>query len=298
MHQLPLVSVAIITYNQKVFLKEAIESVLQQDYEPLEIVIGDDCSRDGTQEMLKEYERKMPGKFVLRLSEKNGGNTANSNAVHFACSGKYMAWLGGDDLMLPGKIRKQVAFMENNPDHNIVYHNLDVFESASGKHLYFFNNAKTAYTGAVGVLIKHGTFNGACATMVRRNAAPGYGFDSKLLIASDWLYWVDHLANGGNIGYINEVLGRYRRHGENVTSFGSPLAIQGVNDWIDTCTILCQRFPQYKKHIHKRLSLILRGARRIEYLPYLKKSLKYYFFNIPSWVMLLVYLISFKKIKL
>lgn len=298
MRDSPLVSVAIITYNQKSFLKEAIESVLQQDYEPFEIVIGDDCSTDGTQEMLIEYEKKMPGKFVLQLAEKNGGNTANSMAVHFACRGKYIAWLGGDDLMLPGKIIKQVQFMEDNPDYNIVYHNLDVFDSVSGRHLHFFNNAKTAYTGGVEILIKHGTFNGACATMVRRSASPDYGFDSKLIIASDWLYWIDHLAKGGKIGYISEVLGRYRRHENNVTSFASPLAIQGINDLIDTCAILLHRFPHFKKNINNRLSLILRGARRIEYLPYLKRSLKYDFFNIPSWVMLLVYLFSFKQIKL
>ena len=51
----PLVSVAIITYNQKQFLKEAIESVLLQDYEPLQIVVGDDGSTDGTHELLAEY---------------------------------------------------------------------------------------------------------------------------------------------------------------------------------------------------------------------------------------------------
>ncbi|MEO6404103.1 MAG: glycosyltransferase [Ferruginibacter sp.] len=298
MQDMPLVSVAIITYNQKIFLREAIESVLAQDYENIEIVIGDDFSTDGTQEMLLGYKQSYGSKFILRFAEKNQGNTANSNQVHFACSGKYIAWLGGDDIMLPGKIRKQVDFMEKNPGYNIVYHNLDVFDSETKRHLYYFNNTRTAYTGHVEVLIKHGTFNGACATMVRRSASPVYGFDSKLLIASDWLYWIEHLVKGGKIGYLNEVLGQYRRHGNNVTSFSSPLAIQGVNDWIDTCFILLQRFPHYKKHIFNRLSLILRGARRIEYLPNLTKSLKYNLFNIPSWVFLVTHYLSLKKIKL
>ena len=58
----PLVSVAIITFNQAEFLRECIESVLQQDYANLEIVVADDGSTDGTQEMLRDYDRNHPEK--------------------------------------------------------------------------------------------------------------------------------------------------------------------------------------------------------------------------------------------
>jgi glycosyltransferase involved in cell wall biosynthesis len=98
---LPLVSLAIITYNQKDYLRECIESVLSQDYENIEIVIADDCSTDGTQDMLREYDKKYPNKFVLKLSERNQGITANSNLALFACCGKYIAMTGGDDIFLP-----------------------------------------------------------------------------------------------------------------------------------------------------------------------------------------------------
>ncbi len=100
---LPLVSVAVITYNQKEFLRECIESILAQDYPNLEIVIADDASSDGTQDMLRDYDVQFPDKFVLKLAGRNQGITANSNEAHFACTGKYIAWMGGDDLMLPGK---------------------------------------------------------------------------------------------------------------------------------------------------------------------------------------------------
>ena len=295
---MPLVSVAIITYNQKEFLKLAIESVLLQDYKPIEIVVGDDCSTDGTQQMLKVYQQKYPGTFIIKLSEKNDGITSNSNAVHFACTGKYIAWLGGDDLMLPTKITKQVAFLESNPDFNIVYHNLDAFDSQTGKHLYFFNSRNSPHTGNITQLIKYGTFNGACATMIRRSASPANGFDERIPVASDWLYWVEHLSRGGKIGYINEVLGRYRKHEKNVSNPNSEKAPQGNIDTFETCNILLQRYPEYKKIIDYRLSVFYRTLRKYDYKMNLLQSLKYNLFNIPSFIMLSVYFLSFKKIKL
>jgi glycosyltransferase involved in cell wall biosynthesis len=297
-NDLPLVSIAIITYNQKDFLKDAVESVLAQTYKNIEIVVGDDCSPDGSQEMLREYDKKYPGKFVLQLAEKNIGITGNSNAVHHACTGKYIAWLGGDDLFNPDKIEKQVAFMEAHHDHNIVYHNLDVFESPSGKHLFFFNNKSNTYTGDVRTMIKHGTFNGACSTMVRHSASPAYGFDSDIPLASDWLYWIEHLINGGKIGYINEVLGKYRRHNKNVTSGVSEHAPQGYLDLLKTCEILQQKYPQYQKEINHRLSIIYRTGRKYGYVENLIKSLKHNIFNFPAAAVLAIHLLSFKKIKL
>lgn len=298
MNELPLVSVAIITYNQKEFLKEAIESVLIQNYKPIEIVVGDDFSSDGSQEMLKDYQNKYPGIFVLKLASKNEGITPNSNAVQAACSGKYIAWLGGDDIMLAGKISKQVEFLESHPDYNIVYHNLDVFDSFTGNHLHYYNSPKSCYTGDVTQLIKHGTFNGACASMVRHSSSPDYGFDTRIPVASDWLYWIEHLVNGGKIGCINVVLGRYRRHDKNVSNPNSQQAPQGYLDTIETCTILLEKYPRYKKIINFRLSIFHRGLRKYGYSKNLIKSIKYNPLNIISITMLALFYASFKKIKI
>jgi len=110
------VSIAIITYNQKENLRECIESCLEQGYPNFEIVVADDCSTDGTQDLLREYEAKYPGKFVLRLAEKNQGITPNSNVCLDACSGEFIAMVGGDDLLLPNKITRQVEEMLKDTD--------------------------------------------------------------------------------------------------------------------------------------------------------------------------------------
>ncbi len=220
MQNWPKVSVAIATYNQKTFLAECIESVLVQDYLNLEIIVADDASTDSTSDMLQDYEKKHPDLFKLILGEKNLGITGNVNRAFFACTGRYIAWLAGDDLMLPGKLRKLVEFLEAHPDYAICYHDLDVFDSASGKTIRHFNSGKLSaypFDGGVEKLVQHGVFLGACSVMTRRSACPANGFDTRIPYVSDWLFWIETAING-KIGFVPEVLGRYRRHPGNVTS--------------------------------------------------------------------------------
>ena len=294
--KMPLVSVAIITYNQKNYLKECIESVLAQDYENIEIVVADDCSTDGTQEMLKEYAKKYPNKFVLKLSNKNQGITKNSNLAHFACSGQYIAWMGGDDLMLPGKIRKQVEYMEKNPECTICYHNLDVFQSETNETLYYFNE-NNKYNGDVKTVIKYGTFNGACSNMIRASKAPKSGFNETVPVASDWLYWVETLHNGGTIDYIDEVLGKYRRHANNVTK-QEKFITQNELDHLTSCQIIMAKFPQYFPDVMFIYSKRLFSLRhKMNYLSCLWKSICLRP-TIKAIIALIIYLITFGKVKL
>jgi len=297
MIEYPLVSVAIITYNQKKFLAECIESVLAQDYPNIEIIVADDCSTDGTQEMLRKYSERHPGKFILKLANKNQGITLNSNVAHFACSGKYIAWMGGDDLMLPGKISKQVKHMEKNPDCTICYHNLDVFQSETNETLRLKNGRKTSLNGDVRTAIKFGAFNGACSNMVRRSKTPPNGFNLSLPVASDWLYWVETLANGGNLFFINEVLGRQRRHENNVTK-QQPYITQHELDHLVSCQIIMARYPQYLSEcffVYSRRLLDLRF--KLNYFKVLKTSLAINF-RLKPFVAIVIYLLSFKKVKL
>lgn len=117
-----LLSVGILTYNQSVYIRRCLESVLMQkvgfDYE---VVIGDDCSTDGTQEVLKEYERLYPDRFVLLLNNRNKGISANYKQVFRACKGKYIALCEGDDFWTAeDKLQKQVDFLESHQEYGFV----------------------------------------------------------------------------------------------------------------------------------------------------------------------------------
>jgi len=250
----PLVSISSACYNHKEFLEEFFDSILSQTYKNFEVIIGDDASTDGSQEILKKYQNKYPDKIKLILNKKNMGVTLNSINVFKQCKGKYIALLSTDDLIFPQKIEKQVKVFENNPNINICYHDLEViFEKNDKKILFSQINQYTPKTGNIKKLIKYGTFMGACSVMVRRENIPSYFFDERIKIASDWKFLIDTIKNG-KFYYIDEVLGKYRRHENNITSLKT---IEALNDHIVTCGILMGEYPEYIEEIKYRLANIL-----------------------------------------
>lgn len=119
----PFVSVCMITFNHKKYISEAIEGVLMQKTNfSFEMVIGEDCSTDGTREIVFDYAKKYPNIIRVITSEKNVGMINNLNRTLAACTGKYIALCEGDDYWTdPLKLQKQVDFLEENPDYGLVH---------------------------------------------------------------------------------------------------------------------------------------------------------------------------------
>jgi len=105
----PLVSVETITYNHASYIRQCIEGVLMQKTSfPFELVIGEDCSTDGTREIVLDYAQKYPEIIQAITSESNVGARNNSKRVQSACQGKYIAICEGDDYWIdPLKLQKQ-----------------------------------------------------------------------------------------------------------------------------------------------------------------------------------------------
>ena len=131
----PKLSVIFITYNHAPYVEKALRSVLEQETDfPYEVVVGEDCSTDGTQDILKriageypEHELNEGGdkKIRLNLREVNTGGRPTLNVYETAmkCEGEYIAYLEGDDYWCDEKkLQKQVDFLENHPEYIGVTH--------------------------------------------------------------------------------------------------------------------------------------------------------------------------------
>jgi len=118
----PLVSVIIPVYNAEEFVSESIESILNQTYENIEIVLVDDCSIDSTLAILKKYKKEYPDKITLVALKKNRGKGGDSaaNIAFERSSGEFIARMDADDVSLPDRLEKQVKFLIDNPEYAVV----------------------------------------------------------------------------------------------------------------------------------------------------------------------------------
>ena len=110
-----LVSVLIPTYNSAEFIKDCVESIINQTYKNIEIIIVDDASTDKTFDILKRLA-KQDKRIRLFQNRTNLGITDNMNNGIYKCNGKYIAILDGDDWAYPYRIEEQVKVMENKQD--------------------------------------------------------------------------------------------------------------------------------------------------------------------------------------
>lgn len=265
----PLVSVLVPTYNQQAFVAEALDSVLAQGYPRLQVVVSDDASTDGTPGILRAYARRHPGVVELVEQPVNLGVTRNCNAVLERCTGKYVALFAGDDIMLPGKLHAQVRLMEAHPDCALSYHNLEIFDSGTGRTLRLYNRRPgerfagrmrfPPREGGAELLVRYGTFVGGCSIMARREWCPP-GYDERVRVASDWLFFIE-TALRGRILYIPDVLGRYRRHGHNVTHVSGSLGEELL-----TLDIVDEQYPHLRPFSagYRRNHYLRRAARRVQ----------------------------------
>ncbi|KAF1022968.1 MAG: hypothetical protein GAK29_03056 [Acinetobacter bereziniae] len=128
------VSVCIVTYNQEKYIAECLDSLLSQKTNfKFEIIIGEDCSTDGTRAIIQSYIEKYPSLIVPLFYKNNVGAVENIKQVYKKAKGKYIAHMDGDDLALPNKLQKQFDVLEINPDCSICVHNMDAIDGSSQK---------------------------------------------------------------------------------------------------------------------------------------------------------------------
>ena len=214
----PLVSVCIITYNHSRYIRECLDSVLAQRTDfGFEIIVGDDCSSDGTGAILEEYAARHPGRIQLLLHVPKVGGTANLLSVHNAACGEFIAHLDGDDCMLPGKLQAQVDFLRAHPDHAFVAHDLQIIDQESKATGRRFGTGREPPSCDLNQLVAQGCFFAHSSKMHRRAAVRTRERDRETV---DFYFHIEH-ARSGRAGYLDRVLGQYRRTGTGLSSMGS-----------------------------------------------------------------------------
>src|SRR5258708_6758901 len=165
-------SVMRITYNHERFIAQAIESVLaQRVHFEYEIVMGEDCSTDGTRKVIMDFHRRYPDRIVPLLREQNIGAMRNLEATLAACRGRYLALLEGDDYWTYGeKLQKQVDFLDTHPGSSMCCHRVQSLDKTGFAEANIFPPLP-AGPYAIEDLLK-GNFVMTCSAILRRDFVP------------------------------------------------------------------------------------------------------------------------------
>lgn len=206
-----LVSVITPVYNAERFLDRTLQSVFNQTYKNIEILLIDDCSRDKSAEIIKRYEQDHP-EIVYYLQEKNMGAGAARNKALELASGQYVAFLDSDDMWLPEKIEQQVSLMKdkNTP---FCYTAIEMMDE-NGKVIKSKRNLKE--TCDYNYLL-HNTIIATSSVVIDRNVLGDFRMPLRRG-GQDYATWLQLLRNGTIAWGINEVHTKYRIRDNSLSS--------------------------------------------------------------------------------
>ena len=126
----PLISIVVTVYNHERYVERCLRGIAMQKCEyPYEVLVGEDCSPDGSRDVLKRLERELPDNFRFFYREHNmgDGGDGNSSDLLSRCRGKYLAIGEGDDFWTyEGKLQEQASFLERHPDYSACFHRCTV----------------------------------------------------------------------------------------------------------------------------------------------------------------------------
>lgn len=210
----PDISVIMSVYNGEEYLREAVESVINQTYKNWELIIINDCSTDFTPEILSDLASK-DDRIKVYTNEVNLKLPSSLNKAISLCSGKYIARMDADDICLPERLEKQYKFMEENSDVSLsscrfmtVKKGVYASGGAGGR---CDSNALKAMLLVSNPILHPGVF-------ARQEVMKELGYDTTLTCTEDLELWTRMAANNYKLRILPECLMIYRLHDKQITS--------------------------------------------------------------------------------
>lgn len=210
----PKVSVCVTAYNHERYIRQCLQSIVDQEADfDFEVVVGDDCSTDGTRAIIEEFADKYPAMVRTIFQEKNMGGTKNYFDVHGAALGEYIAHVDGDDYCLPGKLKRQVEILDINPNIAVACHFVKV-EGDEAQDIY--RTSHLPRVGNTATLVEFGSYFAHSSKMYRAAAMWNPQYND---VCIDLLLHIEHSRSGG-IYLDDRYYGVYRHHEMGTSKLG------------------------------------------------------------------------------
>lgn len=219
MKENPLVSVVVVTYNSAQYIIETLESIYNQSYKNIELIIADDCSTDDTEVVCVDWLKKNAGRFVNSVFTKtvrNSGVSANLNNGISKSSGEFIKSIAGDDILLEDCIATNLQFFHRHPSTEMAFSRCrpfgtnEVLKKSKDVFRYsYFSLSNRAFK----YHILRSNFVPASTKFTRRSVFDKIGnYNEDIPLLEDWPFLIKAVCNNVNIKFIDEDTVRYRMH--------------------------------------------------------------------------------------
>lgn len=203
-------SVIVPTYNQKKTIGQTLESILDQEYPcTYEIIPGNDCSTDGTGDIIKDYAAKYPSVIFPVQREENIGPMENWFDLVEKSRGTLVMWCDGDDYWLPDKVKSQIKYMREHPQTTLCYGKIRLFDTEKGELLEAY--AGEPFDSPETLLLRNRI--PSCTSCFRKELFSGYMEEvnprEKGWMMGDYPFWL-WAAYKGETHFQDQVYGVYR----------------------------------------------------------------------------------------
>lgn len=277
----PLVSVIVTSFNHAKFIGSALDSIYAQTWKNIEVIVVDDASTDGSQKIIKKYQRKYGLKFIERkdnyyTDKIKKGEKPIIQAMNCA-SGKYISVVDSDDLILPEKIERQVGLLEANPDCTLCYGGIEVLTSDGKLAPYpniFING------DAFSRLLVNGNCGLYIGSLIRRSSYVELERSPPDLVQEDWDMFL-RLAKIGPFVCDPRTVAYYRRHDNNTWYRQDKNALMYRNrmmileswcdepEWPDAMALRWKHYANNEKLTHESINELLLERPKDSLLHYL-----------------------------
>lgn len=209
---MPKLSVIMSTYNDSQYIRESIDSILDQTFRDFEFIIIDDASTDNTVEIIRSYT---DDRIKLIINEENQGLTKNLNKALTYVTGEYIARMDGDDISLPERFAKQVAYLDNHKDVYLIGCAVKSFGASDLIWLLPDDSEELRVRMLIRPVFAHPSF------MFRKKLIDeGFRYDETFRTAQDYDF-ASRVAKVHKIGRVQDILMKYRVHDKQISSTSS-----------------------------------------------------------------------------
>lgn len=247
------IGVVVPTYNCREYLSECIDSVLSQSYAPTKIVICDDYSQDGTQELILDYQRNNPNIIEAILHEKNIGIPRNFNSGLRKINTDYVSIVSGDDLWHKDKLKLELEALKENPDCQWAYSNSSLVDKDGN----FISAFQRKHDGAEGQIIYEVLTHQMTLRnwLIQKPLLDKVGlFDEKLPIFEDWDFKI-RLAIAASIAHVDHYSIYYRRYGKGISESSGDIYFENLLKIYIKHKGLIKTLPQARRSRIKKYQL-------------------------------------------